>query len=95
MILGEDIYHRSAEVGYWVGEEYWGRGLATEATRAFLDYAFEEFYLHRIFATAFEGNRASMRVLEKCGFTLEGRRKMAVDKDGKIFDDFLYAIVRG
>lgn len=94
MILGDDIYYRSAEVGYWLGEEYWGRGLATEATRAFLDYAFGEFDLCRIFATAFDGNHASMRVLEKCGFQKEGCRKMAVTKDGKILDDFLYAITR-
>jgi ribosomal-protein-alanine N-acetyltransferase len=94
LIQGEDIYSRSAEVGYWVGEEYWGRGLATEATRAFLDYAFREFDLCRIYATVFEDNHASMRVLEKCGLKLEGRRRMAVVKDGKTIDDFLYAIVR-
>src|SRR5262245_40764004 len=68
--LGTDIERVSAEVGYWLGESAWGRGLATAALKAFTGYAFETFGLTRIFAVPFAENRASCRVLEKAGFAL-------------------------
>jgi len=61
---------RVAEVGYWLGEPYWGRGIASEALRLFRDYAFARFELHRLFACVVGWNRASARVLEKTGFRL-------------------------
>ena len=94
IVLQPDVFRRSAEIGYWLGEEYWGRGIVTEALRALTDYAFANFDLCRIYAGVFESNPASMRVLEKAGYEFEARMKKAVTKDGKTMDDFIYAIIR-
>jgi ribosomal-protein-alanine N-acetyltransferase len=90
----EDVYRKSAEIGFWLGEEYWGRGIMTEALRAVTEYAFANFDLCRLYAGVFEWNLASMRVLEKAGYHLEAQLKKAVTKNGKTIDEFLYAIVR-
>jgi len=92
--LKDDIYRRSAEIGYWLGESYWGRGIATEALHALTDYAFAHFDLCRIYADVFDWNPASMRVLEKAGYTCEGRLRKGATKDGQTIDAFLYAAVR-
>jgi RimJ/RimL family protein N-acetyltransferase len=94
IVLQPDVFRRSAEIGYWLGEQYWGRGIVTEALRALTEYAFANFDLCRIYAGVFESNPASMRVLEKAGYAFEGRMKKAVTKDGKTMDDFIYAITR-
>jgi [ribosomal protein S5]-alanine N-acetyltransferase len=91
---GEDVFRRSAEVGYWLGEPYWGRGIATEAVRAITEYAFTTFDLCRLHAHVFEWNPASMRVLEKAGYTLESRARRAVTKDGQTIDRLVFALVR-
>src|SRR5262249_33241135 len=93
LILRDGVYRGTAEIGYWLGEEYWGRGIVTEVVQAVTDYAFDAFRLHRIYAEVFEWNPASMRVLEKCGYQCEGRLRKSVTKDGEIIDAFLYAIV--
>lgn len=87
----EDIFRHTAEIGYWLGEEFWGRGVMTEVVSAFADHCFKEFSLHRIFAKAFSNNPASARVLEKAGFAFEGRLRSNVIKEGKILDSLLYA----
>ena len=92
--LQEDVHRGSAEVGYWLGEPFWGKGIATRALRAMTGYAFENLDLVRLYATVFEWNPASARVLEKAGFTLEARLKKSVIKDGQVIDEFLYALVR-
>jgi RimJ/RimL family protein N-acetyltransferase len=92
--LQGDIHRRSAEVGYWLGEPFWGRGIATEALRAVTDYAFANFELIRLYAGVLAWNPASCRVLEKAGYTCEGRLRANVTKDGKTIDEWLYAIVR-
>ncbi len=92
--LGVDVFRRSAEIGYWLGEPFWGRGIATEVLGAFTEYAFAHFDLCRLEAAVFEWNPASMRVLEKAGYTLEGRARLAVTKDGRTGDRLLYALVR-
>ncbi len=92
--LQEDVARRSAEIGYWLGEPYWGRGIATEAVSAVTAYGFQRFDLVRIYASVFEWNPASMRVLAKAGYELEGRLRKAVTKDGAVIDRFLYAIIR-
>ena len=92
--LQQDVHRRSAEIGYWLGEPYWGRGIATEAVRALTAFGFRMFDLCRIYACVFEWNPASMRVLEKAGYSLEGRLRKSVTKDGQTIDQLLYAILR-
>lgn len=89
-----DVAHRSAEIGYWLGEQFWGRGIATEALTAVTEYAFRNFDLCRLYAHVFEWNPASARVLEKAGYQFEGRLKKSVTKDGQTIDQLMYAIVR-
>ena len=89
--LGEDVYRHSAEFGYWLAEEFWGKGIMTEAVTAFVSYCFENFPLKRMFASAYANNPASARVLEKAGFVLEGRLRKNVIKDGQVLDSLLYA----
>ncbi len=92
--LHGDVFRRSAEIGIWLGEPYWGRGIATEAVRALTEYGFTHFDLCRIFGGVFEWNPASMRMLEKAGYFFEGRLRKSVTKDGQTIDQMLYAIVR-
>jgi RimJ/RimL family protein N-acetyltransferase len=92
LVLGEDIARRSAEVGYWLGRAYWGRGVATAALAGFVRWAMPTFGLTRIFAAAFTDNAASRRVLEKAGFRLEGVLRRAAVKNGRVVDDALYAL---
>lgn len=92
--VGSDIHCKTAELGYWLGEPFWGRGIMSRAVSEFTRHAFEMFHLQRIYAEPFESNRASTRVLEKAGFVCEGRMRASIFKDGKILDSFLYARVR-
>jgi len=92
--LGEDIYRRTAEIGYWLGEPFWGMGIATRALETMTNYAFSQFDLDRVQAEVFEWNLASARVLEKAGYCLEGRLRQRVTKAGKTIDCFLYAKIR-
>ena len=87
---GEDVHRHTAEFGYWLAEEFWGKGIMTEVVPAFVDYCFKEFSLNRIYAEPFSNNPASARVLEKAGFVLEGRLRKNVVKDGKVVDSLLY-----
>jgi [ribosomal protein S5]-alanine N-acetyltransferase len=88
---GQDVHRHTATVGYWLGEEFWGRGIMTEAVTAVTNFSFENFALRRISAEVFANNPASARVLEKAGFVLEGRLKNNVIKDEKLLDSLLYA----
>jgi ribosomal-protein-alanine N-acetyltransferase len=94
VFLQQDVERYSAEIGYWIGEAFWGRGLATTVVRAFTDYAFDAFDLCRIYANVFEWNPGSCRVLEKAGYALEGRLRSSAVKDGFVLDEFLSAKVR-
>ena len=95
LALQSDIYRRSAEIGYWLGELFWGRGIMTEAVHVFTDWGFANFSdLCRIYAGVLEWNPASRRVLEKAGFQFEARLRKAVTKDGQTMDDFIYAAIR-
>jgi ribosomal-protein-alanine N-acetyltransferase len=89
-----DVHRRSAEVGYWLGEAFWGQGIMTAALRAFTAHAFDSHDLIRIFAGVFSTNPASMRVLEKAGYTREGVLRRSVVKDGQVLDQVLYAVTR-
>jgi RimJ/RimL family protein N-acetyltransferase len=89
-----DVHRISAEIGFWLGEAYWGRGIMTEALRAVTEHAFHTHNLHRLFAGVFEWNPASMRVLEKAGYAREAILRKSAIKDGRIIDQVQYAIVR-
>jgi len=90
----EDVHRRSAEIGYWLGEPFWGRGIMSEAVPAFTEYAFATFDVCRLYATVFEWNPASARILEKAGYVLEARMRKSVIKDGQTIDQLLFAYVR-
>jgi RimJ/RimL family protein N-acetyltransferase len=89
----DDIERLSAEVGYWIGEEHWGKGIATDALRVFVPYAFDHFGILRLYAHVFANNPASRRVLEKNGFQLEGIMRKAVIKQGQLLDEYLYSLL--
>lgn len=91
---GEDVFRRSAEIGYWLGRAHWGKGIATEALRIATARAFEATDIVRLHSGVFAWNRASARVMEKNGYVLEGRMRSAVWKDGQLVDELLYAKVR-
>jgi len=93
--LHQDVERVSAEVGYWLGTAYWGRGIMTEALRAVTIYAFGEHpELRRLYAVPFATSLASVRVLEKAGYRREARMRQSAIKDGQILDQLLYAILR-
>ena len=91
LTFGSDVHRRSAEIGYWLGEPFWGRGIATAALIAVTEYAFAEHDLARLHAGVYEWNPASARVLEKAGYVLEGRLRKSVTKDGQTIDQLVYA----
>ncbi len=84
----------TAGIGYWLGEDYWGRGIATEALKLVTEYAFSTFKLRRLEAVVYPWNPASARVLEKAGYEREGRLRKSHIKNGRPVDVFLYAIIR-
>ena len=87
------VLHQDAEIGYWLGEAYWGRGITTEALIALTRYAIDTHGLTRVFAVPFAHNAASCRVLEKAGYLLEGRLHNSAIKDGRIIDQLQYAFI--
>ena len=91
--LKTDVERFSAEVGYWLGEEFWGRGICTAALRIATKFAMESYDLNRILALPFAGNLASIRVLEKAGYVREGLLQKSAYKDGRFLDEVLYAYV--
>jgi RimJ/RimL family protein N-acetyltransferase len=92
--LGDDVERVSAEIGYWLGEPYWGRGIATAALVAVTARAFAPFDLSRIFALPFATNAASIRVLDKAGYVQEGHLRQSAIKENVIQDQYLYARYR-
>ena len=94
MDIGEGIFAKSGQFGYWLGEQYWGRGIVSEAVRATSQYALSHFGLARLEAPVFAWNPASMWVLEKAGFVREGVLRNSVLKEGQLIDQVLYALVQ-
>jgi ribosomal-protein-alanine N-acetyltransferase len=92
-VPGVDVERYSAEVGYWLGEAYWGRGIMTEALVLFTRHAFRELGLLRLFALPLADNVPSIRVLEKAGYTVEGILRSSCVKFGERRDQAIYAIV--
>ena len=92
--IGDDVHARTAEIGYWLGRRFWGRGIATEALRAVTAHAFAAHDLDRVEARVFAWNGASVRVLEKTGYEREACLRRAVAKDGEVTDLLIYGILR-
>ncbi len=92
--MGIDIHRFTAELGYWLGEPFWGKGIMSAAVTQFTAWAFSHLDLYRIYANVFATNAASARVLEKAGFEREGRLRASVFKNGQILDQFLYARIK-
>jgi RimJ/RimL family protein N-acetyltransferase len=89
-----ELPHARAEIGYWVGREYWGRGVATEAARAVIDYAFTRLGIRRVYAHFYTRNPASGAVMRKLGMTYEGRLRGHVLKWGVFEDIELYGVLK-
>lgn len=94
VFFGADVYCKSAELGYWLSEAYWGQDIMSRAAGQICREAFAKFDIVRIFAEPFADNTASRRVLEKAGFALEGIMKSGVFKNGELHDYCMYALVR-
>jgi ribosomal-protein-alanine N-acetyltransferase len=94
-VLREDVERIGAEVGYWLGHQYWGRGIATAAVRLLTRHAFEvRPELRRLYALPLASNAASARVLVKAGYVLEGTLRQSAIKDGRVCNQFVYAVLR-
>jgi [ribosomal protein S5]-alanine N-acetyltransferase len=92
-VQGTDVERYSAEIGYWLGAQYWGRGIMSEALALVTAYAFESRNLLRLYALPFADNAASVRVLEKAGYTREGLLRASAVKFGTPRDQLLYGVV--
>ncbi|MDZ7607584.1 MAG: GNAT family protein [Cyclobacteriaceae bacterium] len=90
----KDILRHSAEIGYWIGEPFWGKGIASAAVALLVHYGFKTLGLQRIYASVFEGNVASQKVLENCGFLLEGTFRKGAFKNNRFLNDLRYGITR-
>jgi RimJ/RimL family protein N-acetyltransferase len=94
-VRGTDVERYSAEIGYWLGESLWGRGITTESVELVTDYAFTHDEILRLFAVPFADNTASRRVLEKAGYSCEGILRASAVKFGEPRDQALYSRING
>lgn len=94
LFLQQNVHRKNAEIGYWLGEKYWNRGIGTSALKAMIQYAFTNFDLLRLFARPFPFNIASQKILEKCGFRLEAIIKNGLFKDGIVYDEWIYSLLK-
>ena len=88
----EDVYRLNAEIGYWLGEEHWGKGIMTAVIKATIKYAFDNLSVKRIYATPFATTIGSIKALEKAGFIKEATIRNGVIKNNQILDYYIYAI---
>jgi [ribosomal protein S5]-alanine N-acetyltransferase len=92
--MRDDVYRKSPLIGYWIGEEFWGKGIMTKAIRLVTAFAFTELDMLRIQAGVLSNNPTSMRVLEKAGYVKEGILKNAIIKNEVVLDEHIYGIVK-
>ena len=92
--IKDDVHCKCCEIGYWLGEEFWGKGIMTEAVKRMSQEVFQSYDVVRIFAEIFSYNAGSIRVLEKAGFQSEGKLRNSIYKNGIISDSFIYALIR-
>ena len=94
IVKKSDIYRKNFEIGYFISESFWGKGIATKAIKAATSYAFKDFDIVRVYAEPFSDNAGSRRALEKAGFSLEATLKRNVIKNGIIKDSCIYSVLR-
>ncbi len=90
----KDVERMTAEIGYWLGESFWGKGIMTAAIQQMAQYVFDNFVIRKLFATVYDFNIASMKALEKAGFTKEAVLKSGAVKNGKIIDLHYYSLIK-
>ena len=90
----EDIHRKSVELGYWIGEPYWHKGIATKAIKLMTTLAFKKENINRIFARVFENNTASMKALLKNNYKQEAILKQAVYKNNRFLDEYIFAKIK-
>jgi len=91
---GSDVYRKNAEMGYWLAEPFWGKGIMTNAISQMVEYGFKNWDIIRIYARPYGHNIASQKALEKAGFVLEARLEKTIFKNGEYIDELIYAIRR-
>ena len=91
LVAQQDVYKKTAEIGYWIGEPYWNKGIATRAVNLVTSYGFNKLDIVRIHTGVFEYNTASMKVLENCGYKKDGVFEKAIFKNGKTWDEHRYS----
>ncbi|NBC10012.1 MAG: GNAT family N-acetyltransferase, partial [Bacteroidetes bacterium] len=94
LLLKEDVFSVSAELGYWLSESHWGKGIMTEVVKSLTHHAFQHLHKERVYANVYDYNPASRRVLEKAGFCLEGRARNAAQKNDRLMDVWTYGTIR-
>lgn len=92
--VGTDVYRNSAEIGYFIGEPFWNKGITTKAVNLMTNFGFERLGVVRIYTGVFAFNQSSQRVLEKCGFEKEAIFRSSITKNGKIYDEIRFAKVK-
>ena len=90
--LQHDIMRKNAELGYWLGEKYWGQGIITNAVKQMIEFGFTNLDITRIYARPFHTNTASQKVLEKAGFKLEAKIEQSIYKNEEYLDELIYSI---
>lgn len=93
VFIQSDVGRKTAELGYWLAEPFWNQGIITRAIQEICKETWNKFDVVRIYATPFENNKGSQRVLEKAGFQLEGIMRKAIYKQGEVLDSYMYALV--
>ena len=93
LMPGKHVHRYTVELGYWLAEPYWGKGIMTQAVQSLSEYAIHDLKMHRVFAEPYTTNPASARVLDKAGFTCEGILRSSEFKNGKVLDQYLYSYI--
>jgi len=94
IVLNSDVERIAAEIGYWLGESYWNRGIMTEVVKEMIDYSFSNFPIKKLYASIFDFNKASQKVLEKAGFEKEAILKQSAIKNNRIIDLHYYGLIK-
>lgn len=92
--VDEDIYIKTCELGYWIGEPFWGKGITSEAIQLMTEKLFKRFDIVRLYAEPYETNIGSRKALEKAGFKLESIKEKSVFKNGEILNSCIYVMIR-